>query len=204
MKMNIVPTNVLYNSYLLKQNLILLNHVYPFLNIQVVGNSVLGKPIYVVKLGNGPNKVFYSGSIHANEWITSVLLMKFIENYCDAYLSDGSLYGYSVRNLFNSTSIYIMPMVNPDGVDLVNGYINQNSTSYRNAVTISSRFPNIPFPSGWKANINGVDFSNFQYTLLINRLDWRLLCLIILFSKFLHILFFHYLLIYYHLLYLND
>ena len=162
MKMNIVPTNVLYNSYLLRQNLILLNHVYPFLNIQVVGNSGLGKPIYVVKLGNGPNKVFYSGSIHANEWITSVLLMKFIENYCDAYLSDGSLYGYSVRNLFNSNSIYIMPMVNPDGVDLVNSYINQNSTSYRNAVTISSRFPNIPFPSGWKANINGVDLKIYQ------------------------------------------
>ena len=160
--MNIVPTNVLYNSYLLRQNLILLNHAYHFLNIQVVGNSVLGRPIYVAKLGNGPNKVFYSASIHANEWITSVLLMKFIENYCDAYLSDGSLYGYSVRNLFNSNSIYIMPMVNPDGVDLVNSYINQNSTSYRKAVTISSRFPDIPFPSGWKANINGVDLKNYQ------------------------------------------
>ena len=202
--MNIVPTNVLYNSYLLRQNLILLNHAYPFLNIQVVGNSVLGKPIYVVKLGNGPHKVFYSGSIHANEWITSILLMKFIENYCDAYVSNGSLYGYPIRQLFNSTSIYIMPMVNPDGVDLVNGYINQNSTAYQNVVAISNRFPDIPFPSGWKANINGVDFSNFQYTLLINRLDWRLLCWIILFSKFLHIQFFHYLLIYYHLLYLND
>ena len=202
--MNIVSTNVLYNSYLLRQNLILLNLTYPFLNIQVVGNSVLGKPIYVVKLGKGPNKVFYSGSIHANEWITSVLLMKFIENYCDTYVSNSSLYGYPVRQLFNSTSIYIMPMVNPDGVDLVNGYINQNSTAYQNAVAISGRFPDIPFPSGWKANINGVDFSNFQHTLLINRLDWRLLCLIILFSKFLHIRFFHYLLIYYHLLYLND
>ena len=202
--MNIVPTNVLYNSYLLRQNLILLNHTYPFLNIQVVGNSVLGKPIYVVKLGNGPNKVFYSGSIHANEWITSVLLMKFIEDYCNAYITNGSLYGYSIRNLFNSTSIYIMPMVNPDGVDLVNGYMNRNSTAYQNAVSISNRFPDIPFPSGWKANINGVDFFNFQHTLLINRLDWRLLCLIILFSKFLHIRFFHYLLIYYHLLYLND
>ena len=202
--MNIVPTNVLYNSYLLRQNLILLNHTYPFLNIQVVGNSVLRKPIYVVKLGKGPNKVFYSGSIHANEWITSVLLMKFIENYCDAYVSNGSLYGYSIRNLFNSASIYVMPMVNPDGVDLVNGYMNRNSTTYQNAVSISNRFPDIPFPSGWKANINGVDFFNFQHTLLINRLDWRLLCLIILFSKFLHIRFFHYLLIYYHLLYLND
>ena len=202
--MNIVPTNVLYNSSILRENLILLNHTYPFLNIQVVGNSVLGKPIYVVKLGKGPNKVFYSGSIHANEWITSVLLMKFIENYCDTYISNDSLYGYPIRQLFNSATIYIMPMVNPDGVDLVNGYINQNSTAYQNTIAISNRFLDIPFPSGWKANINCVDFSNFQHTLLINRLDWRLLCLFILFSKFLHILFFHYLLIYYHLLYLND
>ena len=160
--MNIVPTNVLYNSSILRQNLILLNHTYPFLNIQVVGNSVLGKPIYVVKLGKGPNKVFYSGSIHANEWITSVLLMKFIENYCDAYVSDSSLYGYPIKQLFNSTSIYIMPMVNPDGVDLVNGNINQNSTAYRNTVSISNRFPDIPFPSGWKANINGIDL-NLQF-----------------------------------------
>ena len=160
--MNIVPINVLYNSYLLRQNLILLNHAYPFLNIQTVGNSVLGNPIYVVKLGKGSNKVFYSGSIHANEWITSVLLMKFIENYCDAYISDSSLYGYSIRQLFNTSSIYIMPMVNPDGVDLVTSYINQNSTAYRNAVTISSHFSDIPFPSGWKANINGVDLKNYQ------------------------------------------
>ncbi len=62
--MSIVPTNVNYNSTLLIQNLIMLNRIYPFLNIQSVGTSVLGKNIYVIKLGNGPKKVFYSGSIH--------------------------------------------------------------------------------------------------------------------------------------------
>ena len=62
--MSIVLTNVNYNSTLLIQNLIMLNRIYPFLNIQSVGTSVLGKNIYVIKLGNGPKKVFYSGSIH--------------------------------------------------------------------------------------------------------------------------------------------
>lgn len=144
--MSIVPTNVNYNSSLLLQNLIMLNRTYPFLNIQSVGNSVLGKNIYVVKLGKGPKKVFYSASIHANEWITSVLLMKFIENYCVAYSNNSSLYGYSVKRLFNSASIFIMPMVNPDGVDLVTGSLN-SSSAYLSAKNIANQFPDIPFPS---------------------------------------------------------
>lgn len=145
--MSIVPTNVTYNYSLMSQNLVTLIRTYPFLNIQTVGKSVLGKNIYVVKLGKGTKKVFYSASIHANEWITSVLLMKFIEDYCVAYNNNSRLYGYSVRRLFNSVSIYIMPMVNPDGVDLVTGFLNKNSFAYLKAQNIANQFPDIPFPS---------------------------------------------------------
>ena len=45
--MSIVPTDVSYNYSLMSQNLITLNRTYPFLNIQTVGSSVLGKNIYV-------------------------------------------------------------------------------------------------------------------------------------------------------------
>lgn len=145
--MSIVQTNIDYNSFLLQRDIYALNRKYPFLNVQTVGNSVLKKNIYVIKLGKGPNKVFYSASFHANEWITSVVMMKFIEDYCDAFISDSKLYNYSIRNLFNSSSIYIMPMVNPDGVDLVTNSINSISPAYISAKNISENFPNIPFPS---------------------------------------------------------
>lgn len=160
--MSIVPTNVNYTYNLLRSNLISLNSLYPFLNIQIVGNSVMGKNIYVIKLGKGPNKVFYSGGIHANEWLTSTLLMKFIEDYSIAYVQNSTLYGYNIRNLFNNSSIYIMPMINPDAIDLVTGSLPTNSFAYERALSISDNFPNIPFPSGWKANINGVDL-NLQF-----------------------------------------
>ena len=58
--MSIVPINVPYSSSLLRLNLRTLLQTYPFLNIQTIGLSVLGKPIYVVRLGRGPKKVFYS------------------------------------------------------------------------------------------------------------------------------------------------
>ena len=89
--MSIVPTNINYNSTILRQNLNSLVRTFPFLNVQSVGLSVLKKNIYVIKLGKGTKKVFYSASIHANEWITSVVLMKFVEDYANAYVQNGKL-----------------------------------------------------------------------------------------------------------------
>ena len=162
MTTNIVPTDVNYNSSMLQQNLYNLLIAFPFINLQIIGNSVLGKPIYAIKLGKGHNKVLYSASFHANEWITSVLLMKFIEDFANAYVNDGFLYNESVRSIFSSSSIYLVPMVNPDGVDLVTNSLQNNVTAYKSARFIANDFPYIPFPSGWKANIRGVDLKNYQ------------------------------------------
>lgn len=162
MNSEIVSTNVNYNYFLLKQNLEILNKNFPFLNIQTVGKSILGNDIEVVKLGRGKKHVFYSASIHANEWITSVILMKFIEDYCNSFVKRSSIYGYSIKNLFNQVSIYLMPMINPDGVNLVTNSFNKNSTAYQNVKKIANFFPDIDFPNGWKANINGVDL-NLQF-----------------------------------------
>lgn len=158
----IVNPSVKYNSSILKKDLDALIFKYPFLKLYTIGYSVLDNPIYSVRLGFGSKQVCYLASTHANEYITTTLLMKFLENMCIAYYQNSSISGYNVKNLLNSTTIYLIPLVNPDGVDLLNGNISSTSNSYIYARYIASKYPDIPFPNGWKANIKGVDL-NLQF-----------------------------------------
>ena len=48
--MNIVPTDVYYTSNILTENLDSLLKNFTFLQSQIIGRSVLNKPIYAVRL----------------------------------------------------------------------------------------------------------------------------------------------------------
>ena len=159
---SVVPTNIRYTSDVLDMNVFSMQVIYPFLEFGTIGQSTLGRPIRYIRFGNGEKEVFYNASFHANEWINSPLLMKFLEILSKAYVNNLNIFGYPAKYLFNNVSLYIVPMVNADGVDLVTGNYPENSEILRNTQLIAKNFPNIPYPNGWKANIVGTDL-NLQF-----------------------------------------
>jgi len=132
---------------------------YPFLKQETVGRSVMGRRIEVIRMGEGEREVFYNASHHANEWITTPILLRFLEEYASAYVSDTQVFGTNARKLYDSVSLYMIPLVNPDGVDLVTGATSSDEREYQQAEALSNFYPEIPFPSGWKANIVGTDLN---------------------------------------------
>ncbi|MDP4132893.1 MAG: M14 family metallopeptidase [Bacillota bacterium] len=156
--MDVVDTNISYTYDILERDLLGLKARYPFLEIGVAGSSVLGKNLYYIKLGSGPNQVFYNGSHHALEWITSPLLMKFIENFSKAYTLGQNIGGYNPRQIWNQSSIYIIPMVNPDGVDLVLNGLNPTNPYYKDLIRWNKG--STDFSTDWQANNRGVDLNH--------------------------------------------
>lgn len=157
---DVVYTDVDYTFEIMERNIQGLQLRYPFLETGTIGKSVMGKNLYYIRIGRGTNEVSYNCSHHANEWITSPMAMKFIENFAKAYSTGGTLHGYSTAQIFNSSSIYIIPMVNPDGVNMVTYWPNYPDPQYNTAARLNTT--GLPLPSVWKANIRGVDL-NLNY-----------------------------------------
>ena len=158
----VVTAQIDYTSTLVELILEGLGARYPFLTISSMGRSSLGRPLYVAAMGQGDRQVFYNASHHANEWITTPVLLNFLEEYAQAYTQGTPIFGTSATQLYQNVTLFLAPLVNPDGVDLVTGGIPAGSPAYNQALEMARRYPDIPFPSGWKANLRGVDL-NLNY-----------------------------------------
>ena len=137
---------------------------YPFLTSSAYGRSVMGRPLWALRLGSGENRVLYSAAHHANEWVTALLLLSFVEELCEAFAVGGTVFAQSAGEIFSYARLCFAPLVDPDGVDLATGEL-QSGERYDSARAIAARWPEIPFPTGWKANILGTDL-NLQYPAL--------------------------------------
>ena len=149
-------------AQLCEQTILELVKRYPDLRTELLTETAFGRKIRTLVIGRGKRKVIYSAAHHANEWITTPLLLKFAEEFAQALETGGKIFDVYAKQLADAVTIYMVPMVDPDGVDLVTGAIRAGEGQYEVAKNLAENYPNIPFPDGWKANLLGVDL-NLQY-----------------------------------------
>ena len=160
--MSIVITDVPVTSASYDRMILQIVNTYPFCRTELLTTTAFGRPVRTLVIGRGPRKVIFSASHHANEWITTLVLLQFAEDFAKAIDTGGRIFDTDARELEQQATIYMVPMVDPDGVDLVVGAIAPRSPQYAIARQFAEDYPNIPFPEGWKANLLGVDL-NLQY-----------------------------------------
>lgn len=100
---------------------------YPDFHIFSIGKSLSGRDIFAIKLGRGSRRLFLSGAYHGTEHLTAKVLVRFASDLADGKISDIAL---------DDISLYIVPMVNPDG----------------NEIAALGRY--------WQANARGVDINH--------------------------------------------
>lgn len=133
--------------------------MYPeFTKFELIGKSVEGRGIYALRVGNGKKEILFDASMHAREHMTTNVLLEMIDTYSLHYNNKTTFAGYNVKTVLDQTSIWFVPMMNPDGVTLVQGGQGavENGALARK-INGSSNF------ARWKANVRGVDLNkNFD------------------------------------------
>ena len=128
------------------------------IQVSSVGTSLDDRMIFQIVLGNpnAPKAIYVQSSIHAREWMNTWIMMKSLEmnlQNWNTVLPNGETYG----QIFNDCCVYLLPMVNPDGVTIsqfgFDGIQNEALRNYGLSLKGASN------PQRWKANARGVDLN---------------------------------------------
>lgn len=138
-----------------RQLILEMHGLYPFLTVSELGKSVIGRPIYALQLGEPRERVLYAGGFRGQEWMTGLLLLKFIHSLCHALDTGGRIAGIDVRRALLGRGLLFVPCINPDGVEIA-----LHGASAANELCESVLDACEGDPSRWQANARGVDLTH--------------------------------------------
>lgn len=109
-----------YNYIDLTVRLQSLEQKYPHIaKLSSVGQSVQGRELWVMRITRDPEldtpgkpKFKYVGNMHGDETVSRQVLVYLVEHLLEHYEDDPR-----ISELVNSTDVYIMPSMNPDGFE---------------------------------------------------------------------------------------
>lgn len=131
---------------------------HSFVKLSYIGKSTLDKPIPIVTVGEDSAKrgVLYVSTHHAAENICTSVTVKFIEEYAELIEKGKFVYGINPRVLHKMRKIFIVPMLNPDGVEYRLSGVSESNPIRERLIQYNG---GDDF-SDWNANGRGVDLNH--------------------------------------------
>ncbi|MFI9816455.1 M14 family metallopeptidase [Saccharothrix variisporea] len=86
--------------------------------LSTIGKSYQGRELWTLKISDNPGvdeaepEVLFTCNMHAREHLTVEMCLRIIKQYTDGYATNPT-----IKNLVDTREIWIVPMVNPDGVE---------------------------------------------------------------------------------------
>ena len=93
----------------------------PRVRVSVIGESVMGRPISVVSVGDCPYSrgVLYVGGFEGTDPFSPAVLLRFLCELAEGAEADKRLYNVRLSKMLESRTVHVLPMLNPDGYAMV-------------------------------------------------------------------------------------
>ncbi len=130
---------------------------FSFVTSEVIGYSVMKNPILMVTIGDGEKRLFVNCAHHGLEYLTSAFIMRFLHEYAKKITLGEDFFGYDAGMLRKSVTLSVVPMVNPDGVDVAVNGIDITNPYHQKLISLVGLHS---FGRVWQANARGVDINH--------------------------------------------
>ena len=128
---------------------------FPFLRCESIGTSRCGRSIEAFSLGCEDEQVLFCGAFHGMEWLTSLLLFKYLETVCECTVSGENIRDINIDRFLERRGLMVIPCVNPDGVEIsLNGECAAGKYECRVSGIACGK------AHRWQANAFGVDINH--------------------------------------------
>ena len=141
-----------YNTLITEINLLI--EKYPFLSVTGLCDSILGRTIPMISIGDGTKNIFYLGGERGNDPLTPSLLLRFIRDIGSIYHERASVFGFPIEYILKNYKFTVLPMLNPDGREYCVSGIEDTNPLKERLMSINANSENF---KSWKGNARGVD-----------------------------------------------
>ncbi|MBR5562377.1 MAG: M14 family metallocarboxypeptidase [Clostridia bacterium] len=130
-----------------------LKKAYPWLGVHLIGRSLCQRGIYSLRIGRSENPILIAAGFHGQEWMTSLLALRFAEILLCSKANGTTVFGIDTSCI--RREVIIIPCVNPDGVQIA---INGIDGAWKYAQDVEKIMHSST--EKWNANAHGVDINH--------------------------------------------